>query len=205
MRRAAIVFACLLIALVPAPARAHLVDVRFGDFYGGALHVLTGLQYVLLLFALSFLAAVQPRETGRWMLFAAPVGMLIGGFLAVGSSLVSIPVLVTAGVVVAGMLTTLGRPLPAWGVICLGVVAAGILGFENGLAMTEQSTVYLFVFGLTAAALLVITLLTACLVLIADLGDWGRIGLRAIGSWIGAVSLMVMALSLAGPVRAAGL
>ena len=59
---------CAIACSLPSPALAHLVDMRLGDFHGAALHLTTGLQYVLLLVALSILAALHRPETGRWML-----------------------------------------------------------------------------------------------------------------------------------------
>ncbi len=192
----------LAVVLAPQPAHAHLVDARFGDFYGGLLHVLTGLQYVFLLIALSVLAALQPRETARWMLAAAPLGMLIGGALAVFASVASISIAVTVSLGIVSVLVALGQRLPAAALAAIGAVSTVILGFENGLAMTAQSTVYLFVSGLTAAAFLVVTLVTAGMVHLAARGNWARIALRAGGSWLAAISMILLALAVAGPVQA---
>ncbi len=202
MRRFGPVCLGILGVVYPEAASAHLVDVRFGDFYGGALHVLTGLQYGLLLVALSFFTALQPREQGRWMLGAVPLGMLVGGFLSAPLSIPSVTLVMTGAIGVVGALTLLARPVPAWGVAVIGFSAALLLGFENGMAMTEQTTVYLFVSGMTVAALLVVTLLSALLANYTDLGRWARISLRALGSWITAVSFILLALALAGPAQA---
>ena len=54
---------------MPAQAHAHLVNTRLGDFYGGMLHPLSGLEDVLAWFALAILAALQdPRA--RWLVIA---------------------------------------------------------------------------------------------------------------------------------------
>ncbi len=201
MRRAALFVSGLAVALLPVPASAHLVDLRFGDFYGGAYHLVSGLDYVLLLVALSLLAALQPRETGRWVLAGVPLGILAGGAAAallLGRD-VSAALFVTGALAVVAILVALGRTLPMALLVLVSVVCAGILGFENGLAMTTQSDARLFVGGLVGVSILIVTLATAGLVQAMEWGDWARIAVRALGSWIAAVSLILMALAAAGP------
>ena len=55
---------------------------------------------------------------------------------------------------------------------------------------------------LTMAGLVVVCLLTAGLHRLADLAAWPRIALRAVASWIAAVSLILVALALQAPAQA---
>ncbi len=186
--------------LLPVPASAHLVDMRFGDFYGGGLHVLTGLDYVLLLIALSFLAALQQRERGRWVIAAVPAGLLVGSYastLAPGGS--SAALFVTGCLALTAALVALGRGLPLVVLLVWTGAASAMLGFENGLAMAQQTDQRLFTAGITATGFLIVTLATAGLVQVMDWGSWTRIAVRALGSWMAAVSILLMALAMAGP------
>ncbi|MGF1455082.1 MAG: HupE/UreJ family protein [Alphaproteobacteria bacterium] len=202
MRRAAPIVLGLLGALAPAPARAHLVDLRFGDFYGGAYHLVSGLDYALLLVALSLLAALQPRETGRWVVAAVPLGVVTGSVAAafVLDRDLSAALAVTGALALVALLVAVGRALPVAILVLLSFVAAAILGFENGLAMTVQTDARLYIGGLVGVSLLVVTLTTAALIQAITWGGWARIAVRALGSWIAAVSLILMALATAGPV-----
>ena len=189
MARAVALLCGLALAGLPSPALAHLVDVRFGEFYGGALHLVTGLQYALLLVAL-------------WMLGAAPLGILIGAAAAVAVPGGSASLAVTVGVGVVALVAAAGHRLPTAGLIAVGAAAALLLGYENGLAITAQSDVLLFLSGLTMAGLVVVCLLTAGLHRLADLAAWPRIAMRAVASWIAAVSLILVALALQTPAQA---
>ena len=193
---------CAIACSLPSPALAHLVDMRLGDFHGAALHLTTGLQYVLLLVALSILAALHRPETGRWMLGAAPLGVLLGAALAVALPGLSVSWLTTSLIALVGLLAAIGRPLPLPALIATGTVGALVLGYENGLAITEQSDLPLFLSGLTVAALVVVCLLTAGLSRLSEIASWPRIALRAVGSWIAAASLILAALGLQATAQA---
>lgn len=186
----------------PTPAFAHLVDIRFGDFYGGAIHLLTGLQYALLLVALSILAALQDKTTGRWMLAVAPICMLLGAIIAMLAPHDGISVTVTVALGLLGLVVALGARLVPLTLMALGGLSAGLLGYENGLAITAQSDAILFLSGLTLATLVTVCLLTASLTRLVSLGRWAQIGLRAVGSWIAAVAFILVALAVNGPVQA---
>lgn len=192
----------MVLSSLPSPAHAHLVDMRLGDFHGAALHIATGLQYALLLVALSILAALHQPETGRWMLGAAPLGVLLGAAMAVAAPGLSVPWLITVSVGLVGLLAAIGRHLPLPALIAVGTIGALVLGYENGLAITDQSDIPLFLSGLTVAALVVVCLLTAGLSRLANVTSWLRIALRAVGSWIAAASLILAALGLQATAQA---
>ncbi|MEL6185464.1 MAG: HupE/UreJ family protein [Myxococcota bacterium] len=187
----------LLVLLLPRPAYAHLVSVRFGDFFGGALHVLSGLEHALVLLALGLLAGLQPREVGRWMLGAVPIGLALGGILAAaGFSTVSVQVAIVASLIVLGGLTAGHAKLPQTLLIALGLIAGALVGFENGLAMTERVTVTLFVAGVTVTGLVVVTPVTAAVATATDKANWAAIAVRSVASWLTAVGLIMIALVL---------
>jgi len=191
--------AAALMAL-PAPAHAHLVNARFGDFYGGMLHPLSALDYALPWLALGLLAGLQERRIGRWMLLAFPLGIALG---VVGSQLLPPPQGLLLGVnvlsfLVIGGLIVLARPLPPVLFLGLGAVFGLSQGWENALAITGSTNAVLFFAGLAAASYLVVTLVTAATVVLLRQAAWVRIAVRAAGSWITAIGLLVVGVKLAG-------
>lgn len=199
IRVTAAALAAALMAL-PAPAHAHLVNTRFGDFYGGMLHPLSALDYALPWLALGLLAGMQAPRLARWMLLAFPLGIALG---VAGSQLMPPPQGLLRGVnvlsfVVIGGLLALARPLPAAPFIGLGLVFGFTQGWENALAITGATKPVLFFAGITTAGYLVVTLVTAATATLLRQADWVRIAVRAAGSWITAIGLLVVGVKLAG-------
>ncbi|MCU0837490.1 MAG: HupE/UreJ family protein [Rhodospirillales bacterium] len=182
----------------PSPACAHLVNARFGDFYGGLLHPLSALDYALPWLALGLLAALQGGRNGRWMVLAFPVGVAAG---VVCSQVLPAPEKLLYGVnllwfVVIGLLIVLARRLPAEFFVGLGVTFGISQGWENALAIAGATNVGLFVAGITVASYLTVTLTTATTVSLLRQADWVRIAVRAAGSWIAAIGLLVVGVKL---------
>jgi len=92
LARAAIAAATLLASA--RTADAHIIAVRLGDFYAGALHPLTDLQDVILWTALGVLAGSLGAAKERWLVPAFPLGLLAGvvlrrmtGFISAGPAM----------------------------------------------------------------------------------------------------------------------
>lgn len=187
-----------LVLLVPASVQAHLVNTPFGDFYGGVLHPLTALGHVLPMLALGLFAGFQPVRSGRWVLLAFPVGLLAGLGLAPWiPSLTPFSALNLASFIVLGALVASAWHLPRWALIGLSLVFGIGHGYENGLAMTETTNATLFVAGVATAGYIVVALIAAAISFLARERPWFRLSVRAAGSWIAAVGVMLMGVSLA--------
>ena len=206
MRRAPALALLTAALLLPAPASAHLVDMRFGDFYGGAMHLLTGLQYALLLAALCILAALAPPRISRWVLLVVPLGLLAGGLAAMAPPLASdnfplasLSLPLGAVLLAVGGLTAWGRalPLPAIAGVC--AIAGLLLGIETGLAMTAQSDRLLFIAGMVLSALAAQSLVLGGLTALAQRAPWAPVALRALGSWVSAVALLLLVYAVLTP------
>ncbi len=188
----------LLLAAGPTTAHAHLVSARFGDFYGGALHPLTALEHVLPWLAMGILAGMQEPKWGRWILLAFPLGLASGTALALvihDEPLVS--TLNIASFVLVGTLVAAAWRLPKPLLIILGVAMGLTHGYENGTAMTAETNKLLFVSGVACVGYVVITLATAATLTFLRGEAWRQIALRALGSWVTAVGLMLLAFRLA--------
>ncbi|MGQ4274784.1 HupE/UreJ family protein [Terrihabitans sp. B22-R8] len=198
LRLAAI--AGLLIGL-PGTAHAHLVDTRLGDFYGGALHPLTDLQQILPWIALAALSAFQGPKRARWVILAFPLALLAGCVAALVlpkppfMAVFDLSLVALTGLALAAAISL---PLPALLVL---TIATGILhGYENADAMTGDTDRLLFFSGVAITGYAAVTLLTAvATAFLRGSGDWRPIALRASGSWVAAVGIMVLGLQFAMP------
>ncbi len=183
----------------PTIAEAHLVDTRLGDFYAGALHPLTDLEQILPWIALAALAAFQGAERARWIVLVFPLALLAGGLAAlVFPALPFTSVLGLVLVAGTGLAVALAAPIPLSALVAVAVVTGLLHGYLNGAAMAPSTDRVLFLSGMTASGYAVFTLATgAAIAFLRGVGGWRPIALRAGGSWVAAVGIMVLGLHLA--------
>jgi urease accessory protein len=188
---------------VAQQAHAHIAAVRLGDFYSGALHPLTDLQDVVLWTALGLLAGTLGASKARWLVLALPLGLIAGLACGLKSGVsATAPVLDAAMMVTLGLLLATGIRLPA---IALWVVALGLAivrGIANAGGVGPQTNAVLFGAGLAVAGYAAITLIMALTLVFYGPGveaaaAWRKIALRACGSWIAAIGLMMGGFALA--------
>lgn len=190
--------AAALAAMLPGSAEAHLATTRFGDFYGGALHLATAPEHALALLALGLLTGLQDPRAGRWVIAAAPLGLLAGAAAAVLLPLGMPATAVAMTLLTAlGLLAALAWRVPLLPLAGLGLVVGLLHGYQNGLAVTEATVVVLFVLGVVAGGLVCLAVIAAGAVAARQQVAWGAIGLRAGGSWIAAIGVMMLGLGLA--------
>ena len=196
-RRVCLRVAAVVGAMAPTPAEAHLATTRFGDFYGGVLHLGTALEHVLALLALGLLAGLQDPRDGRWILVAAPLGLLAGGSVAImlpqGTPA---PAVGMALLTLLGLLAALARPVPALPLAAAGLLVGLLHGYQNDLAASDASIASLFILGVVACGLVGLTLIAATAVATRQRAAWGVIALRAGGSWIAAIGVMMLGFGL---------
>jgi hydrogenase/urease accessory protein HupE len=186
---------------MPTAAHAHLVDTRLGDFYGGALHPLTDFQQILPWVALAALAAFQGPQRARWMIVAFPLALLAGGAASlVLPSPPFAPILGISLVAITGLALAAAVSLPLPVLLAITVVIGLLHGYQNGEAMVASTDQLLFLSGVTAIGYVVLTLVTgSAIAFLRGAGGWRPIALRAGGSWVAAVGIMVLGLQLVTP------
>jgi len=184
-------------------ADAHIVASRLGDFYAGALHPLTDLQDDVLWTALGLLAGSLGAAHGRWLVLVIPAGLLLG--LSVGLSFGSTwigPLANPGMMVLLGVLLALGLRINVVALCAVALVLALMRGIVNAEGVGAATDKVLFGAGLALCGYAVITLITA-LTLTFRKPDaqpsrtWRDIAIRACGSWIAAIGLMVGGFALA--------
>ena len=193
--------AIIAIAGMPTAAHAHLVDTRLGDFYGGALHPLTDFEQILPWIALAALAAFQGPQRARWMIVVFPLALLAGGAASlVLPSPPFAPILGISLVAITGLALAAAVSLPLPVLLAITAVMGLLHGYQNGEAMVASTDQLLFLSGVTAVGYAVLTLVTGtAIAFLRGAGGWRPIALRASGSWVAAVGIMVLGLQLVTP------
>lgn len=185
-----------LLLFAPA-AQAHLVSVRFGDYYSGLLHPITALEHALAFVALALFAGMQGPRTARWMLLLFPLALLVGtgGAILAGFE-GSLEVVNTTSFVMIGALVAFGAPLALEVAVILAVMFGLSHGVANGTAFLAGGNPWLYVAGVTTAGYVVVAILSAAVVAARHL-TWAPIAARTVGSWVAAIGVMVLGLTAA--------
>ena len=184
-------------------AEAHIVAIRLGDFYAGALHPLTDLQDVLLWLAIGLLAGSLGALRGRWLVLVFPIGLLAGlAFGEKASAIAANPAVDAVVAVVLGLLLAAGARVPTILLCAMAFVLAALRGAANASDLAPNTDRLLFAGGLACAGYAAITLIMALtLAFRGPLADnskaWRGIALRALGGWIAAIGLMMAGLAFA--------
>jgi len=178
------------------PAFAHTVVEGVGGFYGGLLHPVLVPAHALALVGLGLLAGQQePRHRAAvLMIFAAGLlAAVIAIVAAVAAAAAAKVVLATAGV--AGILVALAQPVPKLLTGLLAAMAGAALELDSVPQEISMQTTLIALAGTAIGAHLVLLLVAE--VAAGRRRPWQRIGMRILGSWIGASAALVLALELA--------
>jgi hydrogenase/urease accessory protein HupE len=188
--------------LGPSAAHAHLVNTRLGDFYGGLLHPLTAFEELLPWLALAALAAFQGAARARWLVVVFPLSLFAGCSLSQLLPTASfVPAIAVALIVITGLSVAAAVRLPLPVLLGLAAVMGFVHGLQNGQAMTATTDQLLFILGVTAIGYGVMTIATGtAIAFLRGVGGWRAIALRASGSWVAAVGIMVLGLQFLTPV-----
>jgi urease accessory protein len=181
------------ITLASPAAFAHPMR-GVGDFYAGMLHPVATLETVLPIVALSLFAGQQRRESAIHLLVAFPLTLIVGALLATYSNApLSLGIVQLIFTALFGVLVALQLRVPVWLLVGPGALLGIAVGWTNASDTIGQVSPYRFVAGLAVAGLL---LLVYGIGLVRNLTvDWTRIAVRVVGSWIAAVSILVVGLS----------
>jgi hydrogenase/urease accessory protein HupE len=177
------------LVLAASPASAHLVETGFGAYYDGVVHLVATPSDLLVVVALALLAGQHGTRSARWGLFALPASWLIGG--AIGAwfpANVALPLLTTLSFALTGALVAFDAKLKASGIALIAAAAGLVHGYANGTSL--QANPALMIAGGTTTVFCMFALFAAQLTTVKV--GWGRIALRAAGSWIAAAGLLML-------------
>jgi hydrogenase/urease accessory protein HupE len=187
----------VLVVFLPAGAQAHMTVPGMNNFVGGALHPLTVPAHVLILLGLGLgLGQHLPLRLGLAMRSFVPASAL-GLALTMTDWMAGVHPGILAGLALtAGVLVAWEKelPPPAQGVLlAAGALAIGLDSGQTGGTWAVVSTLL----GTWLALLIYLLNIAHYVSLAAERRrQWLRIGIRVAGSWIAAISLLVLAFAL---------
>jgi urease accessory protein len=187
----------LAMALLPAPAEAHLLTTGLGPIYDGISHVLLSPDDLVPVLAMALLAGLNGQTAGRRTLLALTGAWLLGGIAgyAVGSPWLP-GTAATASFLVLGGLIAADRPLSPSIVAGLGVAVGFLHGWLNGTGLAEGQRDALALVGIAGAIFVLVTMAAALVV--SFRAAWARIAVRVAGSWVAATGLLMLGWWLRG-------
>jgi urease accessory protein len=193
----ALVALVLAFILVPAPARAHLMNTGFGPFYDGLAHLFVTPEDLLPAIALTLLGGLRGPRCARAVLFALPLTWLAAGVAALlVAQPLTLPAATAAVTIVLGALVAADLPLPLELVAALAIVLGILNGGLNGSELAKAHASGLGAVGVACALFVVVSLLAGQ---VASLRlPWARVVVRVAGSWIAAMGLFMLGWSVRG-------
>ena len=183
--------------LLLAPTLAHASVPHDVSFAAGAVHVLTEPDHLLAILALALLAGQVGRRALLWTPAGLSAGLVIGALSGAAlPPLQQVEAVNLFSIAILGALVALRAPLPIAVPGVLGLVFGWGHGYANALDIGGRMPPPAFVLGVTAGALLVVVSVSVTTTFLRV--RWQAIAVRAVGSWICAIGLMVFALQFAG-------
>jgi hydrogenase/urease accessory protein HupE len=167
-----------------------------GDLGNGALHPFLTPAHALILLGFALLLGQQvPFRLKRVMrVFAVVSAIALACTIPRGIPEIHLAFLVSPALCL-GALVASGRQLPVWGLAGLGGLAALGIGLDSGLEPASSSNTLKTLLGNWLGMNAATFYLAVCVSHGAD-KQWARTGIRVLGSWIIAISLLVLAFSL---------
>jgi hydrogenase/urease accessory protein HupE len=183
--------AALFWASSPGQARAHLVNSGLGPFYDGIAHLLVTPEDVLVVVAVALLAGLGGRRCGRAVLLVLPAAWLAGVVAGRLTELAAgLPVLSAALLIALGVLVAADRRLPVALVAGFAMTCGLTHGCFNGAALVPLNGGSLAALGIVCAVFVVVALVAGQVVSLR--ADWARVVVRVLGSWIGAIGMLML-------------
>lgn len=189
---------CLFTLFIPEAALAHSPFQGIGSFYNGLLHPVLVPAHLLLLIALGLFLGQQGTKRIELILgtFAAATAVgLVMAWLSIGTKL-GLEALILALSAAVGLLVAISLQMAAYWRMLIVLLAGFLLGIDSTQETFVGKDKFLSLFG-SGIAIYFLALYPLALADFLNKKAWQKIGIRVIGSWVAASSLMVLALSLA--------
>jgi len=180
----------------PGTAHAHTTIKGLGEFANGIVHPLTTPAHVLILLGLGLLAGQHPPLNLKpLMLVFAPLLAIALALTTTGLVQSVYPPILICLALGLGALVALAVPVPPLASRTLFALAALAIGFDSAVESNSTAAVVKTLLG----TWLIVVFVVCDLAYYVSLGagkKWIAVGIRVIGSWIIAISLLVLAFSL---------
>jgi len=172
---------------------AHSASAELGDFWSGALHPVTTPTHLLILVGLGLLCGRRTplQLKGPVVAFLSASAAALVLTVSGGITAVPPPVLITVALAL-GLLLALDWDPPLPLLVGIFTIAALVLGLDSAVEKGPPSTLAKTLLG-TWICLAVLAIDIPIYVGLGHHLSWLRIALRIAGSWIAAVTLMMLA------------
>jgi hydrogenase/urease accessory protein HupE len=179
----------------PATAHAHTPIEGIGDFLAGLVHPLITPSHILILLALGLLLGQQSPLKLKWPMLVFVTGSAVA-LMVTTTGVIAGPYqpLLLAIALCAATLVALEKSLPPVAAHALFAIAAVAVGLDSRVESTAASTVTKTLAG-TWISLMVLLADIAIYVSLCTKKHWTKVGIRIAGSWIIAITLLVLAFS----------
>lgn len=190
--------ACAVLALVASDNAAHAHDfIEGAGVLNGFLHPLLVPAHALCLLAFGLMTGQQDKFSRMFLTALFPAASIAGILLIMYAvfPIDLVPTVILASGASAGLLTALAQPLPR--IIPVIILVAGGLSLiiDSVPAVVSKRDTILALSGTAVAAALTLGLVAYLTSVLTR--DWQRIGVRILGSWTAASTLLVLALQFA--------
>ena len=183
----------LLAALSPRAAAAHGVSPGVGDFLAGVLGLLTSPADVLSWLALGLFAGMHAPRPAGWCAELFASGLVLGlagaraGLLPPAHALIDLTPFSVCGVLMAT-----AQRLPALPLLMLAGAAGIIRGWHNGGDTLTRPDIVALAAGLALTGYgAVVSVAAATGWFLRGTAAWRLVALRAAGSWITAIAVIL--------------
>lgn len=178
---------------LPDAAHAHTAVKGLGDFGNGLIHPLITPSHVLVILGLGlWLGQHPPLNLKTPMKVFAPLSAAALLLTATGWITTIYQPALIALAMCAGTLVALERPLPPTAGRALLGIAAIALGLDSAIESDSTASVVKALLG-TWISLVFLVCDLAFYVSLCTQKRWLKVGIRVLGSWIIAISLLVLA------------
>ena len=188
--------ALFFILVFPGAAQAHTVIPGANDFFNGVCHPLLTPAHLLILLGLGlWMGQRQPMDFKTPMLVFAPFSAVALLLTSTGMTATVYPPLLISIALGFGLLVVLEKPLSPWACRALFAAAAVGIGLDSVVEKGPPATVIKMLSG-TWICLVLLVVDLAFYISFCTKRKWSRVGIRVMGSWITAVSMLVLAFFL---------
>ncbi|MCG8381025.1 MAG: HupE/UreJ family protein [Gammaproteobacteria bacterium] len=184
---------CLSLWVVPEVSLAHSSIQGIGTFYNGLLHPILVPAHLLLLVAVGLFLGQQDSKAIQPALgvfaFATIAGLTAAWFFT--ASQTETLILVLSAVI--GLVIAVSPKIPLLLSVVIALLAGFLLGSDSAQEALSDKDKFVTLFG-NGVAIYFLVFYSMVLVDYLNKKAWQRIGIRIVGSWVAASSLLVLAL-----------
>ena len=187
----------LVLSVRPGPAHAHSPVPGIDGFYTGIAHPFSTPEQAFLMLSLGLLVGSFNIHKVFWHLYAFFIATLIGMYLGIQSAQIDAVILATAFVACSWSALGPGKILPlAIVLVFIGGILIGMVSVPDPGPTRDRMVTMI---GSFAGANIGLLYIGGMIQLLRERYTWGWVGIafRIVAAWLGAISLIMLALKFA--------